>query len=193
MTFPPLGARMRIYIDATEPGAFLLGVRKHAERAGIPVQRTLLHKREGIGASLRERHPLYGSGCDVIITDDALVPTCAMERKTLDDLARSATVGRDTEAPRFFRQMKDLARQPTPLLLLEGTPSFLYRQTEPMMVGLQFWLAREGIAIIATSSLGSSARAVAQIAKKLRDTYDFDSPRDPALRFDVLEPDKRPA
>src|SRR5439155_15561861 len=96
---------MRVYVDVTEPGALVQKIRYQSERAGIPVERSLLHKREGSGPALARDHPFYGYGCDVVISDDSLIAIAVIERKTLDDLARSMSVSDKHEGSRLFRQL----------------------------------------------------------------------------------------
>lgn len=156
---------MRIHVDVTEPGALIQTITQLAR--GIEVRRSILHKREGQGASMRENHPLYGLGADYVITDDADVPLAAIERKTLEDLARSLSLPPAGGSPRVFRQIKDLTAHPMPILLLEGQPSLLYRRLEPAILGFQFWCAREGVAIIYASTPAAAARAITQIARKI--------------------------
>lgn len=163
-------------------------LRLQSERAGIPVERSILHKREGSGPALTREHPFYGYGCDFVIADDTLVAVAVIERKTLDDLARSMTVGQEREGSRLFRQLGDLARHPMPLLLLEGAPSYMYRRFEPALLGFQFWCARNGIAIIYTTSLDATAKAVHLMARKLALSYDTGAGNDVAAFLRASEP-----
>jgi hypothetical protein len=143
-------------------------IKVHAERDGIAVERTILHKRRGTGPALRGRHPFYRGGADYLIVDDHGAPVAAIERKSLDDLARSLGHGAKDEAPRLFRQICDLKRYPMPILLVEGGPTPVNLRMEPAILGLQFWCAREGVAVVYASSTASAARAVVLYARKLR-------------------------
>ncbi len=154
-------------MDVTEPGAIYQPLAQRAGAGGMAVRRTVLHKRDGLGGSAREHHPFYGLGADYVIADDRDVPACAIERKTLEDLARSASIQNPLEPPRIFRQLQDLTCHPLPLLLLEGSPSFHYRRVEPAILGIQFWCARRGIAIISSTTPIASASAIFLIARKL--------------------------
>lgn len=161
---------MRIFVDATEPGVLLQKIRQKSERAGIPVERTILYKRDGFAAS--QEHPFYGFGCDYVIADDGLSAVSVIERKTLDDLARSLSIGEKQDGSRLFRQLSDLARHPMPMLFLEGQPSYMYHRFEAALLGFQFWCARNGIATMYSTSLDSTAKAIHLIARKLATTYD---------------------
>lgn len=159
--------RVRIHIDVTEPGALAHEVSSMCEGTTIVVERSILHKREGLGASAREAHPLYGSGADYVICDPSGQPVAGIERKTLEDLAKSTSLDLEGGKRKIFRQLKDLTRHPMPVLMLEGLPGVLYRRLEPAAIGIQSWCARQGIAIVTTTSPMASARAVFLIARKL--------------------------
>lgn len=164
---------MRIYVDTTEPGIIVQDLTRRSTPHGIRVERSILHKREGLGGSAREDHPFYGLGADYVICDTTGVPLAAVERKTLEDLAKSAALKdpRAAEGTKIFRQLRDLLAHPFPVLLLEGQPSLLYRRCEPALVGLQAWCAREGIAILYSTGPLASAHAVALLARRiLRET-----------------------
>jgi hypothetical protein len=189
---------MRIYVDSTEPGVLLQKLRQQAERGGIPVERTILHKRENGGPALTREHPFYGYGCDFVIADDSVVCVAAIERKTLDDLARSLSVGQDREGSRLFRQLTDLARHPMPLLILEGSPNYMYRHFEPALLGFQFWCARNGIAIMYSTSLEATAKAVHLMTRKLGQSYDSKAGNDltaflRAAEARPIDADERPS
>lgn len=160
---------MRIYVDATEPGIVFHDVARRGAADKFHVERSLLHKREGLGGSARENHPFYGLGADFVITDASKVPVAAIERKTLDDLAKSAGIvdRRAPEGTKLFRQLRDLLSHPMPVLILEGAPTMLYRRVEPALVGLQLWCAREGISIIYTTGPLASSHAVVLLARRL--------------------------
>lgn len=178
---------VRIFVDVTEPGPLFQSLRARAEPAGIPVQRTVLHKRPGQGAALRGHHPFYGMGADFLVVDDGLTPVAAIERKTLEDLTRSATVGKE-QSRQLFRKVKDLLHHPMPILLLEGTPSPLYRRAEPMILGFQFWCAREGVSLIHALTPNASAHTVFLVARKLREELEAPPRQTPAAgRLDDLD------
>lgn len=158
---------MRIHVDVTEPGTLSHEIARMAEGTAISVTRTILHKRTGLGATARETHPLYGTGADYVICDPSDQPIVGIERKTLEDLAKSTSLDLEGGKPKIFRQLKDLARHPMPILMLEGLPGVLYRRLEPAAIGIQFWCARQGISVITTTSPLASARAVFLIARKL--------------------------
>lgn len=48
---------MRIFVDTTEPGIIFQDLSRRAAGSGITVDRTILHKREGLGGSAREAQP----------------------------------------------------------------------------------------------------------------------------------------
>lgn len=161
---------MQIFVDSNEPGAIAQDLARRGLAAGFRVERTMLHKRVGLGGALRERHPLYGLGADFIVTDHGGEPVAAIERKTLEDLAKSATI-RDPRVPegsKLFRQLRDLLALPMPTLILEGQPSLLYRRAEPAMLGLQWWCAREGIAVVYSTGPLSTSHAVVLLASRFR-------------------------
>lgn len=130
------------------------------------VTRTMLHKRTGLAGRARERHPFYGLGADSVITDAQQVPVAAIERKTLEDLARVLAVRETGADPRIFRPLRELTMHLTPILLLEGTASAYSRRVEPGMLGLQFRAAREGIAILYSSGPSATAQAILDVARK---------------------------
>ncbi|MGQ0535225.1 MAG: ERCC4 domain-containing protein [Methanobacteriota archaeon] len=164
---------MKIFIDVTEPGLIFHTLCTRAKESDIEVRRTILHKRPGQGGSLRKDHPFYGLGADFVIAGDDGVELAGIERKTLEDLARSVSLdGKASGEPRLFRQLKDLLHHPTPILIIEGRPSFLYRRLEPAILGLQFWCAREGLAIIFSTSALATATGVYLIARKLADEFE---------------------
>lgn len=167
---------MRIYADITEPARHVHDVAREAALWGIDVHRTILHKRAGHGGGLRARHPFYGAGADYVIANDHRVPLAAIERKSMADLARSITLSDPGKGPRIFRQLRDLAANPLPILLLEGPASAAYRRIEPASVGVQFWCARQGIAVIATTCPAESARAVVLVARKLASDLPVEAP-----------------
>ncbi|MEA3200346.1 MAG: hypothetical protein QOE90_1774 [Thermoplasmata archaeon] len=180
---------MRIFVDITEPGQLyhILSYRCRPEK--IAVQRSILHKRPGLGGRGREKHPFYGAGADYLIADDDGTPACAIERKNLDDLAKAITLDGDPERkPRLFRQIRDLLSHPCPLLLLEGPPSPLYRRVEPAALGFQFWAVRQGISIITSSSPPASAHAIHLMARKLAAELEGKEPPQPQE-----DPDERPS
>lgn len=159
---------MRVFVDYTEPGAIFQKLIEKTKDTRIRVDRTILHKRAGLGASAIERHPFYGLGADYLVTDDDLLPAVAIERKTYDDLAKSITlVDRGRQGGRIFRQLTDLQSHPTPILLLEGPHSILYRRVEAASLGIQFWCAKQGIALMTTSSPEATAHAIFLMARKL--------------------------
>lgn len=160
---------MRILVDVTEPGAIVQALSQKASSAGIDVVRTILHNRpQSSESDLRGRHPLFGRGADYVVVDADQMPLATIERKTFHDLALTSV---ETEGPKarskVIRQLADLAANPTPILILEGRPSMLYRQRENQLIGLQFWCIREGIGLMVTSSPNWSAHAVFLIARKL--------------------------
>lgn len=158
---------MRIYADITEPARLVHYMGREGVRWGIDVHRTILHKRAGLGASARPRHPLYGAGADYVVTDNAGFPVAAIERKSLDDLAKTITLAEPGKGSKIFRQLRDLVHQPLPILLLEGLPSPLYARIESASIGIQFWCARQGIAVVMTTCPAMSAQAVLLVARKL--------------------------
>jgi hypothetical protein len=160
---------VKIYIDSTEPGVLFQDLTRRASVAGISVERTILHKREGLGGSARERHPFYGLGADFVIADSYGIALAAIERKTLEDFAKSAGI-KDNRAPegaKLFRQLRELCAHPMPVLVLEGSASALYRHAEPAMLGLQIWCAREGISILYSTGPLATAHAVVLLARHL--------------------------
>lgn len=159
---------MKIFVDTTEPGQLFHHLRFRGRASGIEVQRSILHKRDGLAGSARERHPFYGLGADYVITDSDLVPAAAIERKSLDDLAKSIALQDDrTSSARIFRQVRDIMAHPWPILLLEGQPSALYRRVEPLALVIQFWCARQGVSLMYSSSPVASAQAILGITRKL--------------------------
>lgn len=160
---------MRIHIDTTEPGLVFHALEHRARQEGIALVRSMLHKRSGLGGSALERHPFYGRGADFIIADNGDIALAAIERKTLDDLAKSVVL-RDDRAPegrKLFRQLRDLKAHPMPVLVVEGSPSPFYVRCEPALLGLQVWCAREGIAIAYTTGALSTAHLVIVLARRL--------------------------
>lgn len=161
---------MRILVDATEPGQIYQRLRWRIQEAGEPVEveRTWLHKRAGRAAAQRERTPHYASGADYLILDKFDIPLVSIERKTLHDLAKSASLDRAKDKqPRIFRQAQDLAASPLPILLLEGRPTGLYQSLEPMLLGLQFWLIRQGVSMLYTTTPERTADALFLMTRKL--------------------------
>lgn len=161
---------MQVYVDITEPGAVFHTIHRRGQEEGIDVERTVLHKREGKGGSMRADHPFYGMGADFVVADDKDLPLVGIERKTMEGLARSISLDEEEDgAPKIFRQLGDLMVHPTRLLMLEGRPSSLYRRVEPAILGLQFWCARQGVAIVTTTSPTASGNAVFLIARRLKE------------------------
>lgn len=171
---------MQVFVDITEPGHLYHHLRLRGEDVGILVTRSILHKRTGLGGSARERHPFYGLGADYVITDAERVPVCAIERKNLEDLARSLALRENAGSGRIFRQLRELAMHPMPILLLEGSASALYQRVEPGILGLQFWAAREGISLLYASSPTATAQGILNIAKKLAKELGEDMQGDPS-------------
>lgn len=180
---------MRIFVDITEPGMLVHHLAMKGNACGIRVERTILHKRGGLGAPAREKHPFYGLGGDYLICDDELNVACAIEQKSFDDLAKAITLDGDpARRPRLFRQVTDLVAHPLPILLLEGPPSPLYRRIEPVALGFQFWAARQGVSILTSASPLGSAQAILCIARKLAQELEGRSAPAPPE-----DPDERPA
>ena len=161
---------MKIHVDTTEPGVLVQDLTRRAALHGIRVQRSILHKREGLGGSAREEHPFYGLGADYVVCDEENIALAAVERKTLEDLAKSAAIRdpRVNEGTKLFRQLRDLLAHPLPVLILEGQPSLLYRRSEPALLGLQLWCAREGISIVYATTPLASAHAIVLLARRLQ-------------------------
>lgn len=110
-----------MFVDSTEPGTIFQALKIHLEGEGIGVERVWLHKRGGQGAATRRRHPHYARGGDYLVADRFDTPLVSVERKTLHDLARSASLDNPEDgAPRIFRQLRELGANPMPILLLEG-------------------------------------------------------------------------
>lgn len=158
---------MFIHCDVTEPGLIPQALAVRTAGSGIEVRRSILHKRAGSGALLRSRHPHYGLGADYIISDADGVRLAAIERKTMDDLARGVTLDAE-RGNRLFRQLRDLRSHPCPILLIEGPPTPLYRRVEPALLGRQFWCAREGIALMHATDIDATVGALTFIARRLQ-------------------------
>jgi len=189
-----LGILMIIFVDSTEPGIVFQDISRRGAAAGIAVERTILHKREGLGGSAREEHPFYGLGADFIIADATRVPLAAIERKTLEDLAKSAAIhdGRAAEGTKIFRQLRDLMVHPMPVLMLEGQASILYRRMEPALLGLQLWCAREGISLIYSTGPLATSHAVVLLARRLsRELARDDAPFEPPPTTTRVDPPPR--
>lgn len=157
---------MRIYADITEPARLVHELGRQAVKWDIEVHRTLIHKRAGLAGRARARHPFYGGGADYVVTDAAGAPVAAIERKTMDDLAKSIALAEPGKGPRIFRQLRDLKSHPLPILLLEGPASPRYARIELASLGIQLWCAREGIALITTSSSAVSIAAILLVARR---------------------------
>lgn len=183
---PPPGPSVLMFIhcDITEPGLIPQALRVMAADSGIDVHRSILHKRAGSGKALRTKHPFYGLGADYLIATSDGSRVAAIERKTMDDLARDVTLGPREMQGRVFRQLRDLRNHPCPILLIEGTPTPLYLRVEPALLGLQFWCAREGIACMHTSSPHATARALLYITRRLQRELEQVAPSSGQVRGD---------
>lgn len=157
---------MRIFVDVNEPGSLYHALAYRGARWRIDVQRSLLHKRRGLGAAGAADQPGYGLGADYVIADAGLNTVAAIERKSLEDLARTITL-EERRQPKVFRQLKDLMLHPCPILLIEGNPSLLYRRVEAISLGLQFWAVRSGVSILYSSGPQATVQAVLTVARKI--------------------------
>lgn len=175
---------MRILVDITEPGQLFGEVQRRGQAAGITVQRTILHRRRRMPAT-KDKHAFAGSGSDYLIVDAEAQPAIAIERKTTEDLAKRI-LQQDAEKGKLFRQLTDFRAHPFPVLLAEGNPTPLYRRVEAVATGIQFWCARQGIALVWTTGPIASAVAIVQMARKIGAELD-----EPKLALERLDPDER--